>query len=129
MGDRLTGEVGIHGAFEVVEDCSTLLCAGRHHRPDAFAPLATRSASRALGDPAIDDHEANGLLGQVVCRGYARRGDDTEIRSPVKSKTFGEIPGLPTFLGGGMTQSLEGGLDEFEEFLDSLAIWPESRAT
>jgi hypothetical protein len=43
---------------------------------DAFASAAL--AAGALGDVAVLDHEADGLLGQVVGRLQARRGDEVE---------------------------------------------------
>ena len=69
-------EIGVEGIAQVSEDGPTLLGQRRDGRPDSFVPLAAPLAAGALRDPAVDDHETNRLLGQVIgffrlFRGYA----------------------------------------------------------
>src|SRR5271165_3711036 len=54
--------------IQKVEHRATLLAAGRDDRPDAFAPALSRVTARPLRDAAVDGHEANRLLRQVVGR-------------------------------------------------------------
>ena len=68
------GEVGTEGLMQVLEDATVLLATGGHGRPDALAPASSAFATCALGHMAVLDHEADGLLGQVVRRLQARRG-------------------------------------------------------
>jgi zinc protease len=92
------------------------LGAGGGGGPDALAPAAAALAARALGHVAILDHEADGLLGQVV-RGFdARRGDEAEVGRPVSAESVGQVPGLDPRRGafaegkaGGMRVKSAGG--------------------
>ena len=43
-----------------------------------IVPAAGLAAS-ALGDAAVDDHQADGLLGQVIRGLHSRRGDELEV--------------------------------------------------
>ena len=70
--------MGDEGLMEILEHGSVLPGAGGGGSPDALAPASAALAARALGHVAVLDHEAGGLLGQVV-RGFgARRGDEAE---------------------------------------------------
>ena len=60
--------MGRDAVGEELKGRAALLGAGRQERPDAFAPSLATVATRALRDPAVDHHEANGLFGQVVRR-------------------------------------------------------------
>jgi len=64
--------VGDEGLMEVLEHRSALLGAGGRGGPDTFGPASAARAAGALGDVAVLDHEADGLLGQVVRRLNAR---------------------------------------------------------
>ena len=55
--------------------------------PPALAFFATRS----LRDLAIDHHESNRLLGQVVGRLAAGRRDETQVTFAVISETVGQV--------------------------------------
>ena len=59
-------EVRLDGGHQEVEHRTALLRTARHHRPDPFAPALPDRAAGALGQAAMDSHEADGLLGQVV---------------------------------------------------------------
>ena len=62
------------------------LFAGRDRRPNAFAPIATLFATSALGDFPVEDNEPNCLLGQIIRRIDARRGDELEERRAMFAK-------------------------------------------
>ena len=80
--------------MQVLEHRSVLLGAGGGGRPDAFAPAAAARAACALGHVAVLDHEAYGLLGQVVRGRDARRGDEAEVGRPVSAEAVRQVPGL-----------------------------------
>ena len=72
----MTGEVSDDGLMEIVEHGAMLLDAGGGGGPDAFAPASAARTAGALGDVTVLDHEADGLLGQVVGGFETRRGDE-----------------------------------------------------
>jgi len=74
----LVVEVGLDGLAEVVEHGSFLLGTHGDGGPDAFARLSATLASGALGDAAVDGHQADGLFGEVVGRFDARRGQEAK---------------------------------------------------
>ena len=55
-----------------IEDGASLLGAGGHGRPDAFAPSAASFAPRALGNPPVDDHEPKRSLDEFHLLNDAR---------------------------------------------------------
>jgi len=83
--------VGVDGVDEGFVDRSALLAAGRDQGPDALAPLLAAPAAGGLGDAPVDHHEADRLLGEVVGRLDAGRGDKAEIRLTVVAKTLGDV--------------------------------------
>ncbi len=79
---------------KIGEDGAALLGQCCDRRPDSLIPLTTGCATCALGDPAVDDHEADGLLGEVVRRLHARCGDELEVGRSMLAEPFGEILGF-----------------------------------
>ena len=69
--------------------------AGGDHRPDSLAPPAAFFAPRPLRDVPVNHHEANRLLGQVVRWVDARCRDEAEVRFPIFTEPFRQIPGVP----------------------------------
>jgi len=55
-----------------IEDGASLLGAGGHGRPDAFAPSAASFAPRALGNPPVDEHEPKRSLDEFHLLNDAR---------------------------------------------------------
>ena len=76
------------------EHRTALLGARGDGRPDAFAPLSARRTSRALGDFAVDDDKANGLLGEIVRGRNTGRRDEFEVGLSVLTKPLGDVLGL-----------------------------------
>ena len=74
-----------------LEGRSALLRAGGDGGPDTLAPATPGFATCALRDPAVDNHEADRLFRQVVCRLDARCGDETEVRLAVLMEAFSQI--------------------------------------
>ena len=68
-----------------------MLLAGGRGGPDALTPLASGQATRALGEPAVDHHTTEGLLGDIVSRDYARGGHKAEVRRRVFAEALNEI--------------------------------------
>ena len=107
----MAGEKGMYGTLDKIEDGSALLGAGGDGGPDAFAPALAGWAARALGDPPIDHHETDCLLGQVVGRfdaGGAGGGDEAEVGVAVLAETVGHVLRLggPRRMLGGAQQIL-----------------------
>lgn len=73
------------------KDATTLLSAGGDGGPNASGPNAADRAARALRDAAVDHHETNGLLSQVVRRLDSWRRDKLKVGVALFAKTFGEI--------------------------------------
>ncbi len=73
------------------EHRTALLGARGDGRPDAFAPLSARRASRALGDFAVDDDKANRLFGEVIRRINSRRRDEFEVGLSVLAKALSDV--------------------------------------
>src|ERR1041384_3017826 len=76
---RLALEVPLHRFTQVVEHAASLLGTRRHYRPDPLAPALPRRAARPLRYQAVDHHEADRLLRQVVRRLHSRRGHEREV--------------------------------------------------
>ena len=94
--------MGFDGLKQEVEDGAALLGAGCDDGPNAFGPSPALFASRALGDEAIDDHEADGRFRKVVRRLHAGGGDEWEVGVPVLAKPVGKILDFPR--GGSVDQ-------------------------
>jgi hypothetical protein len=73
---------------------ATALLASCNCRSNAFAPNPTLFATRALRHLSVENHEANRLLGQVVCGVDARRGDELEKCMVVFAKPPCHVPSL-----------------------------------
>src|ERR1700722_1544225 len=58
---------------------SSMLCAGRNHRPDSFAPAVSSFTPRPLRDKSVDHYEADRLLCEVVGRFHSRSRNEPEI--------------------------------------------------
>ena len=69
--------------FQVLKHRSPLLRASRDHCPDPFAPAVPRLTPCPLRDQAVDHHEPDRLLRQVVRRLHSRGRDEPEIALPV----------------------------------------------
>ena len=69
------------------ESVSALTGAGGQYGPDAFAPGSAPFASRTLGNVAVYDNKAYGLLSEIIGRFNARRCDKPEIRLAVITET------------------------------------------
>src|SRR5712692_8629465 len=80
--------------MEKREDATAGLGTCRHDRPDAFKPTLARGAARALRHLAIDHHETNRLLGQVVGWLDAGGRDETQVTFAVLLESFGQIVSL-----------------------------------
>src|SRR5450755_430413 len=65
--------------LQILKNRSTLLRAGRHHRPDSFAPAVSPFTPRPLRDKSVDHYEADRLLCQVVGRLHSRSCNELEI--------------------------------------------------
>ena len=65
--------------------------AGGHDRPDAFQPALACDAAGTLSHLAINDHESNRLLRQVVGWFDARSRDEAQITGAVFFETFGQV--------------------------------------
>ena len=72
-----------HRRLQVLKHRSPLLRARRDHRPDPFAPAVSPFTPRPLRDQAVDHHEPDRLLRQVVRRLHSRRRDEPEITLPM----------------------------------------------
>ncbi len=132
------GEGGVEGVHEVIENGSALLGAGGQNGPDAFAAGAS---GRAV--PAEPPGHGAGLGGgrqpdDVQALTPPQSGQASSLWSCTRSTRSGEnggrsclgCPGCPPILrldllglpeGGGPVMSLEGGLEEVEEFLRAAA--------
>ena len=87
-------EAGANGFEKEIENRATLLGAGRDDCPDPFEPALASFASRSLRYMSVDDHEANGLLGQIVGRLDAGRCDKPDVTLAVFLEATGEVPRL-----------------------------------
>jgi len=74
---------------------SFLFTARSKNGPDALRPLASPLGSGALSDLAVNDHRANGLLGQIVGGSNRRINEESKIRTPVFVQSVGDSLGLP----------------------------------
>ena len=92
-------EVCGDGLTEELEHRAALLSTGGDRGPDALTPSSAPFAPRPLGDESIDDHEAHGLLGQIVRRLDPRRGDEPEVCFSMKSKPVRHVLGFGSLWG------------------------------
>jgi len=76
------------------EDRAALLRARGDGHPDVLASSAAGFTVRALGDAAVDHHEADRLLGQVVGRLDAGGGDELEVGFAVFLEPHGQVLGV-----------------------------------
>src|SRR5271169_4912686 len=77
------GEPRPYRRLQVLEHRSSLLRAGRDHRPDSFAPAVSPFTPRPLRDKSVDYYEADRLLCQVIGRLYSRSRNELEITRAV----------------------------------------------
>src|SRR5438132_9553276 len=92
-----SGKIGAQGFVEECEDATTRPSAGGEHGPDAFEPTLPLRAARALRYLAIDHHETNRLLGEIVGRLDAGGRDETQITFAVLLEACGQVFGLAGF--------------------------------
>ena len=92
-GRRDAGEEGFDSPEEELKSRCVVDCAGCHYRPDALTPSVAGSAAGALCDESVDDHEADGLLRDVVGRVDARSGDESEVCGAVLVESFRDVDG------------------------------------
>src|SRR5260370_32429289 len=97
--------------LQVLKHRSPLLCAGRDRGPDSFAPAVSSFTPRPLRDPAVDHHEADRLLGQVVRRLHSRSRNEPEITRPMLLEPIRHVPTMSRrlHLTRSTTQNLEPG--------------------
>src|SRR5712692_9555714 len=74
-----TLEVRGHGIAQEVKRGAALLGTADHDGPNAFAPALPGLAACPLSHAAVDGHETDGLLCQVVGGLHIRRGDEAEV--------------------------------------------------
>ena len=104
-------------------DRAGLLGAGGHGGPGPLAIVPPLRAAGALGHVTVDDHETNGLLGQVVGRidrplRLPRRpghGDEPEVGLSMQAEAVGQVLGLV---------ALRGALAHGEQFVPRLFQGP-----
>ena len=89
---------GGDGFFQESKHVAADLCAGGDRCPNAFEPALAGVAARTLSDLSVDDHEADGLFGEIVGWFEAGSGDEAEVAGAVLVKAFGEVLG---FFGAG----------------------------
>src|ERR1700693_13161 len=77
-----TVEVRYDALVQILEHALCLLRTGGDHRPNSLTPTVPLFAARPLRDVSVDDHEADRLLRQIVCRLHSRRGDEPEVAVP-----------------------------------------------
>jgi len=95
MGGLALGPGG--GGFDQnLHGIATLLNARCKNRPDAFAAALAFRTAGALRDVPINDHEAQGLFGQVVRRLDPGCADELEVGLAMLGEAFGDRLGLPT---------------------------------
>ena len=84
-------EVVLQRLFDECESGSALQCAGGYHGEETLAGDVSPQASGSLADTAIDDDEADGLLGTVVRWINAGSRDEGEVLLSVFAKAFRNI--------------------------------------
>ena len=84
-----------HRRLQIREHRSSLLTARRHHRPDPLAPAVAALAPRPLRDQAVDHHEPDRLLRQVVRRLDPGRRDEPEIALPMRLEPLRQVGRWP----------------------------------
>jgi len=82
----LVSEVGDDRVVEELEGRASLLSAGGQNGPDPLAPATAGLAARALGDLAVDHHEAEPLLHGVVRRLDPRGLHEAEVMLLTKGR-------------------------------------------
>ena len=97
-----------YGVYQVLKNRAALQGARSDHRPHPLTVALAVLSTRALRDPSVDDHKADGLLGRIVSRIYSRSGDEREILFTIVPKTirhrfddpvFGQRPADPLHRG------------------------------
>jgi hypothetical protein len=78
---RMALPISINRGPQKFHHVAARLRTGGQRRPDALAPSTPLRAVSPLRDSPIDHHEANRLLGQVVRRLDARRGNKDMVRN------------------------------------------------
>ena len=86
----------MQGLEQELEQGAALSGAGGHGSPDPLAPATASFAASALGDLAVDHHEAESLLHRVVGRLHARRVQEAEVMFGMLAKSLGDVAGLAT---------------------------------
>ena len=81
--------------LQILEHRSSLLTAGRYHRPDPLAPAVAPLAPRPLRDQAVDHHEPDRLLRQVVRRFHPGGRDEPEIALPMHGEPLRQVAAGP----------------------------------
>ena len=87
-------EVRLDGGHQEVEHRTALLSTAHHDGPDPFAPALPDLAAGALRQAAMDGHEADGLLGQVVGGFHVRRRDEAKVTVHVLGEAVGQVAGF-----------------------------------
>src|SRR3984957_11071463 len=105
------GEPRAYRRLQVLKHRSSMLCAGRNHRPDSFAPAVSPFAPCPLRDQSVDHYEADRLFCQVVGRLYSRSRDELEITRAMLLEPGRHIATASCWwhVGLGTTQNLEPG--------------------
>jgi hypothetical protein len=112
------GEPCSYRRLQVLKHRSPLLCAGRHHGPDSFAPAVSPFTPRPLRDQSVDHDEADRLLRQVVRRLYSRSCNEPEITRAVLRESSRHVATASCrwHVDLGTTQNLEPG--QFQSALE-----------
>src|SRR5262249_23479606 len=84
-----------HRRLQILKHRPPLLTARRDHRPDPLAPLIPALGSRPLRDPAVDHHEPDRLLRQVVRRFHPGGREEPEITLPMHRQAFRQVAAGP----------------------------------
>jgi hypothetical protein len=87
-------EVCADGFVQEVKHRAALLGTGHDHGPDAFAPALPGLAACPLSHPAVDGHETDGALCQVLGGFHLRRGDEAEVAIHVQDEAVSQVLGL-----------------------------------
>ncbi len=87
-------EVRGHRVAQEVERGAALLATGNYYGPNAFAPALPSLAACSLSHAAVDGHETDGLLCQVVGGLHIRRGDEAKVAVHVQDEAVSQVLGL-----------------------------------
>src|SRR3954471_16305652 len=89
----LTLEPRRHRRLQTREHRSSLLAARRDRRPDPLAPAVAAVAPRPLRDQAVDHHEPDRLLRQVVRRLDPRLREEAEVALAMHLEPLRQVSG------------------------------------